>query len=893
MTEETTAPTNSFNSDDQPDIEGVRGTTAPSTFPVLLRKIPQEVPNFTTQGIGEPQPHPPSTSTFTPLDKRVQFVKEVEDVEEGSWKMARILRRFDDWELFQRERLEKLCSRVGSRSAFAKFAAWKSIASQFQRDPPEKRRPSSAVTRSQVEWLQSCSSVQEMMRQIPRWRGASNSLRRDRDIQLISVAMQFVPEKLRPLLECVIRTVEKSSLPDFYVIEDVVDVLALRLDDTEPDRRPACAADLALLGANILQNSRSGYIQISQASIFRILNALPDAQVAPWYQDLCDVDCHLHRFTQLHFASRLANSPSTKKLSAQILCDLGRAGQLDINDPLAASVCTSILTFKKEDPAALDRTSATPADLFGTLHGIGLNPNVITYSAIIRGLCLKKDIKTALEVFEFMKCHGVDPDEFTFSILINGCKAFRKFDVLADIAIQACFANIRDPVVWNDVLHAVYIACLREPRVKRGSRRTPLFAMNSVYTRLFDPEPIRPFITKALSEIGEFSTAQKWFPDKLHRLYSDMPALPVLEVMQPRSDTVAIMLLGLVRYLPMPYDVVLFYLQFRQMLADGHPIAERMVRERGTFVHDIVLRNLIKWRGTLRVALDIIRDMMKDVEGKPDRSVGDSSATSTGHWDAEGEGDASFVHAEGQPPGEEGPFGNGDSEHRREPIRHPAPSVYTWSILLHGFMRHKQPKDAESIIALMREHGVTPNIVTWNTLAAGYAKMQMIPQAVETMRRLEVEGFKADDGTLRAFSYIANKTKAIHLMEVTVEANRLKKMASDLGQQDAGEQLQPAEEAQQDLEEAGQWQQHISEEEVLDQELDARLLQLDPGVVPNELSQKILRAVHEMKNVAPVHLRPDLVEWARIRQEGLDAVPVPADLGNKSTSQQEASEFDW
>ncbi|KAF3761140.1 hypothetical protein M406DRAFT_268512 [Cryphonectria parasitica EP155] len=704
------------------------------------------------------------------------------------------------------------------------------------------------------------------MDSIPRFQGKNRSLRRRRDSQLISVALRFVPEKLRPLLECVIRTHEPPYTPEFYVVEDVLEILAMRMSVMEPSERPAVAADLALLVTNVLRSSRANTVQINQATIVRILEALPEASIGPWYQQLRDTHCNLHTNTELQFASRLAKSPSTKKLSTQVLLGLTSAGTVDINSPVAASVCTSILTFRKEDLAALDGQSATPADLFGTLHSIGMVPDVVTYSAIMRALCLRGDLKAALDVFEVMKQHGVQPDAVTFSVLIHGCKMCGDFDTLSELTIQACFANIRDPIVWNDVLHALYISCLRARKDRQGPRRTALFALNSIYTRIFDPKPIRPFITKRLVEMGDFATLQSWVPENMTRIAAEVPPLPPQELVQPGSDTLAIMILGLIRSLPMPADVVIFYSHFRQMLAEGHPVAELMVRERGTFVHDVVLRNLIKWRGTLRIALDIIRDMVRD--------VGQDSTSEVGHSDSMSTTRQTSVLGR-----------------RRPPIRHPAPSVYTWSILMHGFMRHKQPEEAERVISLMREHGVEPNAVTWNTLAAGYAKMEKIPKAVDAMRRLETEGFQADDWTLRAFSYINHKAKAIKLMEATVEANKLKKMALEQQQQQqqqeydqdmAFEEQWPAEQVPDQTQqddgaadvdaETEEWQHSDDDEEALDEELETRLLQLDPAPVPENVSRKMLLEAQKMENIAPVNQGPQLAEWARIRRDGLSAV---------------------
>eukprot|EP00928_Gymnodinium_smaydae_P048804 TRINITY_DN32682_c0_g1_i1.p1 TRINITY_DN32682_c0_g1~~TRINITY_DN32682_c0_g1_i1.p1 ORF type:complete len:669 (+),score=174.10 TRINITY_DN32682_c0_g1_i1:91-2097(+) len=51
-----------------------------------------------------------------------------------------------------------------------------------------------------------------------------------------------------------------------------------------------------------------------------------------------------------------------------------------------------------------------------------ISPNVVTYSAIIKGYCQESRLERALEVFEDMRQHsGLQPDEHTYNTLINGC----------------------------------------------------------------------------------------------------------------------------------------------------------------------------------------------------------------------------------------------------------------------------------------------------------------------------------------------------------------------------------------------------------------------------------------------------------------------------------------
>lgn len=872
----------------------------------LIAKIPKPKSKLTA-----------STSTFTTKDSRVQFVKELDRLDEESWGLAKVLRRFAEWELFQRERLENSTGVRSRIEIFNIYGAWKSLIKDAFATPPSKHNHATMTIpeRRALFWILDSNNLEAMMRSYPSFSQKDWKLYMESTRLIISVALRYTsPSRLRMVLECILRNQRKHKLQyyDFFIIEDVLELLAthLRRMKSDGDERLAYAENMADLVVYAMEafgtNVKRGGVLISQATIHPILDALPDDAVEPWYYRLQEARCHLHPFTQLHFASRIAkSSPAGKLSSVQILHGLTRTGLLDINSPVAASVCTSILSFGKIDIARMDDQSATPADLFRHLNDIGMVPNVITYSAIIRGLCLRKDLKTALEVFDIMRHHGVQPDEYTYSILINGCKLCKDFRLLTHFALDVCNQNIRDVVIWNEILHGVYLCCMQTSKDSRGKRRTALRALNEVYSRIFDARLLRPFITGRLAEQDGILVRDQQVPEDIEPL-GEIPPLPPRELLLPGSDTLSIMLLGLVRSFDMPYDVVVFYNNFRQMLRQGHPVAERLVRDRGTYVHDIVLRSLLRFRGTMRVALDIIRDMMwhtgEDANSNPNQAgpmptaeaplqtavVADAEAPAANTEDdvayprdstsdnttsdsvLSGESSGSFTEGATAEAEAQVPHEDGNLAPRAHAVQHPAPSVYTWSILVFGFMRHKLPGEAERTLNLMREHGVQPNVVTYNTLAAGYAKLNKIPQAVRAMQRLEADGFQSDDSTLRAFSYINNKQRAIKLMEAAVEKNTVKMQAAELhaqGAEDAANANAVAEEPQEGED----------EDEMLDEDLEARFAQTDLGEVPDHVSRQIHDPLRRMKVTTPLApVREQSKDWERVREQGLSALSLPS-----------------
>ncbi|KAK2615859.1 hypothetical protein N8I77_002584 [Diaporthe amygdali] len=693
------------------------------------------------------------------------------------------------------------------RSNFAKpsadFISWKRLLQEMLN--PESTNPSS-TERQMLNGVLALDNV-DSIRSFLNYSSPIHK-QKARNRILLYTTLRRAPEKGGMVLQALM---SDSYLP-FYMIEDSLGFLAYHLRQMDSGMRQNCAQDLADMAVRASQIGKKGHIRLTQNTIYSILDALPSTQVEGWFHQLMAHEVPLHKYTLLQFASRFAKMSATKDLSIDICRDLCGNKLLDINTPVGTSLCTSLLTFEKGDLQTLDERLVTPPDLFHSLLDLGLIPNVITYTTIIHSLCVKKELRTAVEVFEVMKQHGVQPDGHTYSVMMNGCKAFGDFDSMLRFAHDARAAGIQDPVVWNDIIHATFLACLKEPRVP-GARNRPRCMvwgpMNAIFSRLFNTEPLKTLITPRLTDVREFMELRGFIPSKMKGAFYEISPLPPKEVIQPTSSTLSLMIMGFVRHLPRPYDVVLFYDQFKTLLREGNPVAQSLVQEQGSIIHDIVLRALLKWKGTLRIMLDITRDMMPDSaqatavpaprslyatspQTSKKTSLNPATKEAVSAIDsalAKQETDTTDASADGTGTDRGATIGGNSRPHSgmsdtenyrgeaRSPIRHPHPSVHTWSILIKAFMTNSRTKEAEHILKLMQLHGVKPNRVTWNTLATGYARLGNTKQAVEAMRRLEAAGFKSDDWTMRAFSRISDKAKAIKLMEQTVEQNKLTKEA--------------------------------------------------------------------------------------------------------------------
>jgi len=94
-----------------------------------------------------------------------------------------------------------------------------------------------------------------------------------------------------------------------------------------------------------------------------------------------------------------------------------------------------------------------------------------------------------------------------------------------------------------------------------------------------------------------------------------------------------------------------------------------------------------------------------------------------------------------------------------------APDVQSWSIFLEGFTRHGQLKLAEQVLTYMRDKGLEPNNVTWNTLLAGYASQQDFDGLVDVIGRLDASGHPWDEWTYNGLRRFRNTEQLKGAME--------------------------------------------------------------------------------------------------------------------------------
>ena len=98
------------------------------------------------------------------------------------------------------------------------------------------------------------------------------------------------------------------------------------------------------------------------------------------------------------------------------------------------------------------------------------------------------------------------------------------------------------------------------------------------------------------------------------------------------------------------------------------------------------------------------------------------------------------------------------------PFNLAVPTVHTWSILAMNYARHGQERATEKVLEMMRERGLEPDRVTWNSIISGYSALQRIDEAVATVKRMEAEGFEMDSYTLKGLGRYGDRDRLLQVL---------------------------------------------------------------------------------------------------------------------------------
>ncbi|KND89705.1 Pentatricopeptide repeat-containing protein, chloroplastic [Tolypocladium ophioglossoides CBS 100239] len=624
--------------------------------------------------------------------------------------------------------------------------------------------PTSWPWREDGKWLFELDTMAAMRKA---WESLNTETRRQKWPLTMLSTMHLEPDKASLVLEATM-----NPLPPGYAIHDVLLFIAQRVDISgfrTLRERTIHAEETLHLVAKIVEDTPAGHVPFGQRTFGLLACKLPSDQAEELYTILKRADCKLHANTLMHFARKFAGNMAHKMTAFEILQGLADAGA-DLNEARPASVITSLLHCKvNNDGLSHPKQPFSPRDALQVLVEKGFSPNVANATAFLDSLCQQNDAEEAIRLaLLFSEC-GVPLDTKAWATVFRGAKNSLKVVNVIKALDVARAADAPYVDVLNNALHCIFYFAEMESREKRFRAPwvLPIFEpMLRIYAKKFDLEPL-----------------QRWLPDSLPLMLAQKPSsaapskglvtsdghqqrrwdfqqsiLPVVdkffsvgegERLQPNSTTIAMMLRAYIKSLQQSYDLVSFYGFFKSRLeeeSEGGSSATQLVRSQGSLIHDTFIMAMTEHKGLSRRALQVFGDKLKD----------NLKAGASGGGKPRLEGSGSIATC---------------------PI-HPAPSVLTFTILIRGLMHGSDRLLAQQVVQVMREHGIEPNLVTWNTLTKGYASMQNISQVVATLQDMERAGFKADIFTFKAFGKLKDQTKALKMMEGIIDANR-RKLAGD------------------------------------------------------------------------------------------------------------------
>lgn len=447
-------------------------------------------------------------------------------------------------------------------------------------------------------------------------------------------------------------------------------------------------------------------VHLDQSSIYALLNNMADDHVEGFYRELTQLDHKLRGDTLLHFASRIAKASIS---GAEISLDILKRPELDtvnFDGPKVMSLCTTILSQSSKAADA----HMTVATRLQELLSLGLKFNVIIYNVLVFNAVRIGDFETAWKIHDMMEQGNITPDMYTYSILLNDAK--RRMDTVAiqrtvDLATQKGVQN--SPYIVTDLLHLMLLLRQNEERRKASSvdavdasvesdvqivrRRQRAFrAMLHKYSHHFHMPPLAKFISGFSNLFGQI--------DQRPSAELEMPPVPTLHVM-----------LSSILWFSNSSQTKALYNRFLELISQRDETALALAAHDHTWA--LFLMALGRFSERLNDCPQLIKKML--ILGQ--------------ELDAEASLDPKYCKAKSRvKPG------------RKVPSRIPEPNVYTWSILLHIYTKHKQFRAAEKIITAMQSRGTPPNEVTWTTLVWGYSRAQEVGKVADTIHRMEANG---------------------------------------------------------------------------------------------------------------------------------------------------------
>ena len=414
----------------------------------------------------------------------------------------------------------------------------------------------------------------------------------------------------------------------------------------------------------------------------------------------------LHTGTKLHIMERLVFFGEVDRA----LRLLQTVPMLELSMGKVQSFCVGLL---RTDLAVEDLYSLRNQILTYILH-IGLRPNRIMSNVVMLNAAEAGDLSTTWTAHDIAEDNGLVPDEYTYAILLKAARLADSKDhikVVYENAKKAGFFT-KSPHLGFELLYAVF-------QTEDGKFATsPYMALLPLYQEFYD--------TSSLQDLG--------LPVGQQAASHQDSAL-----CKPSTEALSLMLRAWLQQYCLTGHVQGVYERYVHGVSNGHAEISKLAET--TYSSNAFIIAFSRGREQLGFCTTVVQNMLKPPDPTTEVSVQSSIAT---------DGAESCTQKPSGP---------------MIAVKVAPPDVQTWSILLFAFVCNNKPNAAERVLNIMKRRGHSPNEVTWNSLLNHYTRAQDLSGVVNTVERMEIDGFDTDDYTIKALSHVYDRSRLIEAFQ--------------------------------------------------------------------------------------------------------------------------------
>lgn len=395
----------------------------------------------------------------------------------------------------------------------------------------------------------------------------------------------------------------ESWLPHKNFVSDVFDYLInyhlYRRNDS-----PISPEDFAVLFDIIygmLQRFGRCDISISEYAIYHLSRHADRAQTQQLYTSLVARETKLSLKCKLHFVDNLARRGATDT-AVEVVKAL-RRGVVDFTLPQVESVCATLLRCSHRDPEA----KVTESEIFSLLLEYGLVPRINFYNILALNAIESGDHETAWKIYDMVIENGIEPSNYTYSILLNDAKGRLDHGAMEHIVGEIKSRRVRNEYIATDVLHAMWR--MHEQQIKQidtaqqGMAWRSLWKrMLSVYSTYFETGPLED-LAPELFAFAPQTAADAESGCKMH----------------PDYPTLVLMVVAALRCAARQWELPHLYDRYRRLVVEGHPDFVKVARE--IHVPEAFIGAIGQSPRTLALCTRVLTDMLgtQPSTNKPER----------------------------------------------------------------------------------------------------------------------------------------------------------------------------------------------------------------------------------------------------------------------------------